>query len=341
MIGTATWVKIALAIFSVGGAAGGTYLIKGKSFVSEQPSREQSQTLTSRNHDVMNSVKNDGGNEEEKEKNSQPDSAPKNETLVTLNPETFSALTQSESSSSKADSQDSDGKSESEESKTQIPKESLDGKSSQEPTEGLSVQENTTSELTSREESSSQTSNSSDSQVDLGARDNPEQIQSDSPSTPSVSEGYNARQQKYEKVFGDDGKNPNKEITGEYILSRGEGIDNICVSIVEGVGKELEDKEECKKKVSSNLMDENVKKNSRVWLKTNIKKILEVLEVKDEKGKWFGENENIFEVNNYYGESLTCKLENKSASEREQGFFVSCNLKGVRGDISVEASSTT
>ncbi|CBZ40172.1 hypothetical protein MSUIS_00790 [Mycoplasma suis KI3806] len=309
MIGAATWAKIALVIFSLGGAAGGTYIYKnfspnnGLSHEQEPIPRDRRSTG---GHDSESSDTSSSGTSEVSA--SQGVQVEGTSTTPSGNTSPTNQVTQIGSEVFGTDTQRSDI---SEASQTEGTDNSLNGGQQQKPNsetsnDNANVSEGQTSEVsdlsqsrdpstTSREPSSEQVSSNSEegepqlptTQEGNSRRDQVAEQQLESTSAPSsqistndgiqtndstsaiTNGGYSGRQVD-KKTFGENGKNQN--INGEYIISREEGSNNtICSKISGGEEEGAKVGEECNATVSQNLNSLENKEKIRVWLKTENK----------------------------------------------------------------------
>ncbi|ADX97637.1 hypothetical protein [Mycoplasma suis] len=287
MIGTATWAKIALAIFSLGGAAGGTYIYKnfspnnGLDEKQEPASRERRSTG---GHDSASS-----GTPEVSASQRVQGEGTSTTPSVDTSP-TNQEVTQTGSEVSVTDTQRSDSF---EASQAEGADNSLNGAQQQNPNsetsnDNANVSEGQTSEVsdlsqsrdpstTSLEPSSEQVSSNSgegepqlpttqegNSRNDQVVEQQPEStsapssqistndgIQTNDSTSAITNGGYSGRQVD-KKTFGENGKNQN--INGEYIISREEGSNNtICSKISGGEEEGAKVGEECNATVSQNL----------------------------------------------------------------------------------------
>ncbi|CBZ40174.1 hypothetical protein MSUIS_00810 [Mycoplasma suis KI3806] len=326
----ATWTKIAIAVVSFGGAAGGTYFLKGagSNIFSEKSLSDKKDTeITPKTEDSGSRQKEiiGGSSEQQIEQRKQI-----NEGEVNQKSDVHAEEKETEKTSPLTEDKNS-GEETSEDISSEIPSisTSSDGNSPRE-TDSLSEQGQLgnnvdfsrgviATELT--ETSQQQTINQDDSSL---------RVQSDE---SQISNGNYSGRRSESKIFGE-GNSPDSQISGEYMLLSGnsssdEGMGNICSKITSGIG-EYTTNEECQRMVNENLKEsEEDKKNVRIWLKTGNKKhaekILKVLEVNNSGDKWF-EGENPIKVTFSIFGNLTCKLSEVNRETNNQEVTVSCLL---------------
>ncbi|CBZ40175.1 hypothetical protein MSUIS_00820 [Mycoplasma suis KI3806] len=341
MFGAATWVKIALAIFSVGGAAGGTYLIKNSSNIEENFKKGKPDSLIENTLDSEVSTEDSSAGKSEILQNRNEDQGQERQDLSITTPaaggDKLDSNIQSQNkvliptneeggdlkNTDHKEKESSTSNSESSQTNTQ---DDIEVQNSSEPENNVQKPE-----VSSSGDLSSQTAENQEEQREDSANPSLQQMQSDSPII-SATEGQSGRRQD-KTIFGEGG-NADVSITGEYILSKGDDSKNICVKISQGIGREEKDNSECEKMVSKNLGNEESRKKSRVWVKVNekkhVKKVLEVLGINSNNGDdWLENKEKELKVNDYFGGSIVCKLEDKSSEEDSlgQGVYVNCLAK--------------
>ncbi|ADX97641.1 hypothetical protein [Mycoplasma suis] len=343
MFGTATWVKIALAIVSFGSAAGGTYLIKNRVNEEEITKKQNPDTLKK---EALDS----GDGSEEKRTITQDVSANTEDTEKreqdshTSSPEQDDNVSSTSSSEPKneelGDNSESTSRSDTNQVDSSLQGQS-DGKGGAENSQDVLSTTSTNADQLSEKDSLKEqdtenrevesSSSSTQSLVQSSPDSSGEGMQSERLSI--TSENYRSGSEFRKTTFGEGGR-ANTDISGEYILLSGDdsgssGRKDICSLIKEGVGEE-QSEEECKQWVSQKLGNEEQKKNLRIWFKTKDKKhskeILEGLFVNNSSGKWFEDNSEI-EVTFGVGDTLTCKQSEVTSDSSNQEFTVSCYQK--------------
>ncbi|ADX97640.1 hypothetical protein [Mycoplasma suis] len=331
MFGLATWTKIAISIVSFGGAAGGTYFLKGvNSNISseEKLSDKKDPEITPQAEDVGDQKKIiiGGSSKQQIEPRDQ-----RNEGEVNQKSDVHTEGKETEKTSPLTETKNSVEET-SEDISSEIPSTSTssDGNSLRE-TDSLSVQGQLGNNVDySREVSAASEISETSQQQTINQDDSSLRMQSDE---SRINNGNYSGRRSESKIFGE-GNSPDSQISGEYMLLSGnssnEGsMGNICSKITSGVG-EYTTSEECQKMVNENLKEsEEDKNNVRIWLKTGNKKhaekILKVLEVNNSGDKWF-DGENPIKVTFSIFGNLTCKLSEVNGEANNQEVTVSCLL---------------